>query len=142
MSAGFPILPNCYYVSITSKLYLSSPINVIAFFLNTSQMTSEKSKKWSKQSLPLSTLFCRKDCIWKSDLVPVQRVLAWPGVVDGSISKQDIIIHAVDKEGCECDNKQKLTVGRKKEGSKSANKENHNMQHSGHLCSTTGTVFA
>lgn len=61
--------------------------------------------------LPLSALLTRQDGIRKSDLVPVQGILAWPGVVDRSIGKQDIILHAVDKERCERDNKQKLTVG-------------------------------
>lgn len=58
----------------------------------------------------MSALLGREDGIWKSDLVPVQGVLALSGVVDGSVSKQDIVIHTVEKERCECDHKQKLTV--------------------------------
>lgn len=35
--------------------------------------------------------------------------MARRGVVDGTIGKQDIIIHTVDKKRCKRDNKQKLT---------------------------------
>lgn len=61
-------------------------------------------------SLPCSALLSWQDGIWQCDFVPVQRVLDWPCVVDRSIGKQDIVFHAVDKERCECDNKQQLTV--------------------------------
>lgn len=58
------------------------------------------------------------DSVWEGDFVPVQGILAWSGVVDGSIGKQDVIIHTVDKERCECDDKQKLTVRMRRERGK------------------------
>lgn len=65
-----------------------------------------------KPTLPLSALLAGQDGIRESDFVSVQGILTRPGMVDCPIGKQYIVLHTVDKERCECDNKQKLTVRR------------------------------